>query len=222
MKRSSAIVGCLILSGCFAPRDRFDNFVEAKKNLDAGGVDDGGDGQGPINSEPVTAEQITGTYLYAISTPVDPKQPLVYLAEFDASPAMDGLIEVRLRQRPLAIKDRKTPVGEFSEWISAEVNPTGTYETPSMTTVVPPEANSFGLPLTADIRFKGTFANPATAEMPDAKIEFFCGTATGTVQGLNLPLDGTTFAALRLDHPEDTSSYPDVLINCSKDPAAPL
>jgi hypothetical protein len=213
---------CLMFSACFAPQERFDDFVAAKKNLAAEAGTDDGDGDGPGNDEPVTAEQITGTYLFAISTPVDPVHPLVYLAEFDAAAGMGDALDVRLRQRPLSIRDRKTPVGEFSEWISTSVEPTGVYESPPIDTVVPPAANSFGLALTTTIRFKGTFHNPATPAMPEAKIEFFCGTATGNVEGLNLSLDGTNFAASRLADPEDTSTYPDVVINCDKDPAAPL
>jgi hypothetical protein len=215
-------LSCLSLAACFSPEERFDDFVAAKKEIAPEAGVGGDDGGGIDNTEPLTAEQIGGSYLYAIATPIAPTQPVVYLAELEATPAMDGKLEVRLRQQPLAIADRKTPVGDFSEWIAMEVFPSGVYESPPITTVVPAAANSFGLALTTTITFRGTFVNPATAEMPDAKVEFFCGTATGIVEGLNLPLDGTTFAASRIPDPSDTSTYPDVVINCSKDPAAPL
>jgi hypothetical protein len=217
------LIGCaLIFSACFSPEDRFNDFLEAKKSqmADAGtGPEDGG---ALGNDEPLTAEQVTGTYLYSISTPVDPTHPIVYLAEFEASPKMGDALEVRLRQQPLSITDRQTPVGAFSDWVSAVVEPTGTYETPPITTVVPAAANSFGLPLTATVQFKGTFKNPATPEMPQAKVEFFCGTATGNVEGVDLSLDGSTFAASRIPDPEDPSTYPEVVLNCNQDPAAPL
>ncbi|HEX6239683.1 MAG TPA: hypothetical protein VFZ61_02270 [Polyangiales bacterium] len=212
----------VVLAGCFTPEERFDEFIDRKKALvsDAGSETDADAGQG--NEQPLTAEQVAGSYLYAVSTPVDPTKPVVYLAEVEASPAADDQLDVRIRQQPLAIVDRKTPVGDFSEWTSMVVSPTGTYETEPMTLVVPPAANSFGIQLTTIIAFQGTFLNPATPDDPDAKVDFFCGTATGMVAGLNLSLDGSTFSASRIPDPEDTSSYPDVVINCNRDPAAPL
>jgi len=212
----------LALTACFAPEQRFNDFVDDKKQLAADAGADAGDAGEPGNTEPLTAEQVTGTYSYAISTPVDPTKPTVYLTEVEASPARDDSLNVRIRQRPLSFADRTTPVGEFSEWTTTLVEPTGTYVSPPITTVVPAAANSFGLPLTTTIVFAGVFVNPGTPEMPDGNVEFFCGTATGVVEGLNLPLDGSTFAASRISDPTDTSTYPDVVINCSKDPAAPL
>lgn len=216
-------IGCaLFFSACFSPEDRFNDFIALKKSAasDAGGEPE--EGGAPGEGEPLTAEQVTGTYLYAISTPIDPTHPIVYLAEFEASPGMGDALAVRLRQRPLSITDRQTPVGEFSDWIDAAVEPTGTYQTPPITTEVPAAANTFGLPLTATVQFEGTFRNPATPEMPQAKVEFFCGTAMGKVEGVGLSLDGSTFAASRIPNPDDPSTYPEVLLNCSKQPAAPL
>lgn len=217
-----SLVCCLLLSACFTPEQRFDDFVERKKVLaaDAGMGDE--DADIPGNDQPLTAEQVAGTYLYAISTPLNPAQPVVYLAEVEATPAQDDFLDIRIRQRPLAIADRKTPVGDWSDWTAAQLEPVGTYETPPITTVVPAAANTFGLPLTTTISFKGRFQNPATPDMPDAKVEFFCGTASGLVEGLNVPLDGSTFASSRIADPADTSSYPPVYINCNKDLAAPL
>jgi hypothetical protein len=216
-------LGLLSLTACFEAEKRFDDFVDKKKEL-AGDAGPGGDDGGPIdNTEPLTAEQIAGSYLYAVSTPIAPTRPVVYVAELEAAPTSGIKLEVRIRQQPLSITDRKTPVGDFSAWTTMEVLPTGVYESPPITTVVPAGANSFGIPLTTTITFRGTFVNPATPEMPDAKVEFFCGTVPmGVVEGLNLPLDGSTFAATRIPDPSDTSTYPDTVINCSKDPAAPL
>ncbi len=222
MNPAKPILLGLTLTGCFAPEQRFDDFVEDKKQLAADAGTDASDAGEPGNTQPLTAEQVTGTYSYAISTPVDPTKPTVYLTEVEASPATGDFLNVRIRQRPLAFADRKTPVGAFSEWTTTRVEPTGTYQSPSITTVVPAAANSFGLPLTTTIVFTGLFVNPGTPEMSDAKVEFFCGTATGVVEGLNLPLDGSTFAASRIPDPADTSTYPEVVINCNKDPAAPL
>jgi hypothetical protein len=221
VNRVKPILLGLSLAACFTPEQRFNDFVDDKKALLADAGAGGGDAGGG-NDAPLTAEQVAGSYSYAISTPVDPSHPVVYLAEVEASPATGDTLEVRLRQRPLAITDRTTPVGDFSEWVTMLVEPTGTYVSPPITTVVPAAANSFGIPLTTTITFTGVFINPATPELPDAKVEFFCGTATGIVEGLNLPLDGSSFAATRIPDPEDTSTYPDVVINCNKDPAAPL
>ena len=216
---NNLILVLLTCSACFTPEDRFDDFIAAKQRLASDAGTDAG--EQPGNTQPLKADQVTGSYLYAVSTPVNPAQPTVYLAEVEASQQGDGL-EVRIRQRPLAVVDRTTPVGDFSEWTTSLVDPSGAYETPPLTTIVPAAANSFGLPLTTTVAFKGAFKNPATAELPDTKVDFFCGTATGMVQGLNLSLEGSTFAAARIPDVANTDTYPDVVINCNKDPAAPL
>ncbi len=212
---------CLLLAhpACFKPEDRFNDFVAAERKLASDAGSDAS--QVPGNAEPLQAEQVTGSYLYAISTPTNPAQPTVYLAEVEASQQGDQL-QMRIRQRPLAIADRKTPVGDFSDWSTMLVDANGTYQSPPITTVVPPAANPFGLALTTTVTFTGMIPNPATADMPNAPVAFFCGTATGSVEGLNLSLDGSTFAAVRIPDPTNTSTYPAVVINCNKDPAAPL
>lgn len=216
-----SLVAGVVLAACFTPEELFDDFLDAKRQL-AADAGTGGDDAGQANEQPLTAEQVTGSYSYAIATPVDPTQPVVYLAEVEATPAPDDSLEVRMRQRPLAIADRTTPVGEFSDWTTMLVDSTGAYESPPITTQVPAAANSFGLPLTTTIVFTGRFINPASAEQPDAEVEFFCGAATGMVEGIGLSLEGSTFAASRIPDPDDSSTYPDVVINCNQDPAAPL
>lgn len=217
--RFALICVLVTYSACFNPEARFNDFVSAERKLASDAGNDAG--QVPGNAEPLQAEQVIGSYLYAISTPTNPAQPTVYLAEVEATQQGDQL-QMRIRQRPLAISDRKTPVGDFGDWSTMLVDANGTYQSPPITTVVPPAANPFGLALTTTITFTGMIPNPATADMRNVPVPFFCGTATGSVEGLNLSLDGSTFAAARIPDPTNTSTYPNVVINCNKDPAAPL
>lgn len=213
---------CVVCASCFAPEDKFDDFVEAKREIapEAGSGGPGGDAGSGI---PLKADQISGTYYYAVSIPLSPSLPTVYLAQVEASDAGD-MLSVRIRQRPLSKTDRKTPVGEWSEWQTNLVSPVGSYMSPAISTTVPAAANAVtGTDSETEIAFEGTFINPATESMPDAKVEFFCGTGSGqATKPLFIPLNGATFAAQRLDTPDDPSTYPPVVINCNKDPARPL
>jgi hypothetical protein len=163
---------CILGAACFAPEDKFDDFVEQRRES----LGDAGSSQSDAgeNGEPLKAEQITGTYLYAVSVALEPSLPTVYLADISARQIGDQL-EVTIRQQPLS---------------------------------------------TTETTFTGTFVNPGTADDPDAKLQFFCGTMSGkAITPFTIPLDGSTFAASRIENPDDPSSYPRVLIDCNMTPA---
>jgi hypothetical protein len=210
---------CGMCTACFDPNEKFQDFVDAKKALatDAGTTTPGG------NTVPLLASQVDGVYLYAVSTPAAPLQPTVYLAEVEGTQTGTQL-SVRIRQQPLSKLDRATPVGDWSEWLTTDVDVAGKYETGPILTVVPAAANSV-LPLdtTTEISFSGLFVNPSTPDMMEAKVQLFCGTGAGrAISPIALDLTGTTFAATRITDPADPSSYPAVVINCNMDPAQPL
>lgn len=215
------LVGTALCTACISPQDPFDDFVAKKRALEDAGTGDGSSGPGG-NGEPLAPEQLTGSYLWVISTNLAAKNPVVYEVELTAA-AVPGSTDLKLslRQRALACSDRKTPVEDFGETQTAQVAATGSYSSPAVTTTVPAAANaplgcSSDAPST--VSFSGTIANPGTTADPLAPVEFWCGTLTGSALGGALPLSGT-FTATRITDPDN---FPPVVINCQKDPADPL
>jgi len=209
---------CILGAACFAPEDKFDDFVEQRRES----IGDAGSSQSDAgeNGAPLKAEQITGIYLYAVSVALAPSLPTVYLADISAKQVGDQL-EVTIKQQPLSKDDWRTPVGPYSEPRVDIVTPTGTYSTSLVISMVPALANAVtSQDSTTETVFTGTFVNPGTPDDPDAKLQFFCGTMTGqATTPFKIPLDGSTFAASRVDNPDDPSSYPRVLIDCNMTPA---
>jgi hypothetical protein len=205
----------LALSACVDPAGRYDEFVErqekARQKPDAGGFDlpDG-------SVELPDPEQLNGTYLYVVSfTGLSPEQPTVYELEVTAEREGDTYT-LNMRERPLAIADRKTPVGEWGPWQSHQVTPQGSYETPELTFVVPGAANVLGSETTALIVFRGNVGNARLEEGPEERVEFFCGDVSGRLtKPIMLPIEGT-FTATRITDPDN---YPKAVINCAGDPA---
>lgn len=210
---------CALLAACFAPEEKFDDFLRDRlaKLGDAGMSNPEGDGG---NSVPLRAEQLEGTYLYAVSVALAPSLPTVYLAEVKAEQVGEQLA-VTIRQRPLSKDDWRTPVGDYGEPRSDLVPATGSYTSELVVSVVPAAANAVtGADSRTETVFTGRFDNPATPDDPDAKLQFFCGTMTGEATSpLMIDLSGSTFAATRIPDVDDPDSYPRVVINCDMTPA---
>jgi len=216
------MLGAVSVTGCFSPEDRFDDFVKQRRALlDDAGL--GGETGGGGNGEPPRPEQLEGTYLYAVSVAIARTSPTVYLAEITARQVGDKL-EVTIRQQPLSKNDWKTPVGPSSQPRTDLVSRSGEYTTELVVSTVPKEANAVtGAESMTEVYFTGTFENPATPDDPDAKVQFFCGTMTGMATfPAVINLAGSTFAATRIDTPDDPGSYPPVVIDCAMNPARAL
>jgi hypothetical protein len=201
---------------CADPEARFDEFVAREESSKMSG------GQQEPGSDPgfvlPTPEQSAGNFLLAVSTGLGRTKPVVSLLEVEAADK-DGQLELRLRYRPLAAADRKTPVGEFNEWQTVLVNPDGTYAAPSIRVVTPGEANPIdGSTIQADLSLQG---RPVANVAPGKTVDFLCGDVTGTLFAYGLPigLAGSTFTATRITDPDN---YPPVTIDCAMTPAAPL
>jgi hypothetical protein len=224
-QRFRCVASCMSLAvwlataSCIDPAGRYDDFVrrkEASRRMGDAGTDDPG---GPVElPEP---EQVNGTYLYVVSLAPQEKDPTIYLLEVEAERDGDMFV-LRMRQRPLAFADRKTPVGEWSEWDAYEVTPMGTYETPELTVAIPAAANVLAVDTVANIVFKGNVAS-GRFDDDDGHLEFFCGDASGVLvqPPLGLNLVGH-FTATRIPDPNDPDTYPEAVINCEGDPARPL
>lgn len=204
------------LPACADPAARFEEFVAREEAADTKPGDEGPVLDGGFVLP--TPEQSAGTFLLAVSTALGRTKPVVSLLEAEAE-NKGGQLELRLRYRPLAAADRKTPVGEFNEWQSVLVNPDGTYSAPSIRVVTPGAANPIdGSQIEADLSLEG---RPVANVKPGETVDFLCGDVTGTLYALGfaLPLNNATFTATRITDP---NNYPAVTIDCNKTPAAPL
>jgi len=200
----TGILLCLGLGalGCVDSQGRFDEFSQkiAEKNASVG---DGGLGSGVCN--PANVEQFAGTYLFALAAKPSPDNPI--LALLTVRPEMkDGIIVGTVLFEPLAIKDGMSTVGVENE---------GTFEldgtnlmTPAFHVVLPGEADpvSPGLKAEADIIFEGRVC------VEDMSVKSFCGAASGNITiPLTLPLEGSTFGAVRV---EEGKPWPKSFAKC--------
>jgi hypothetical protein len=212
---AAVVVGCVMLAACADPAARFEEFVAREESTD---TSPGRDASAPEGFVLPTPEQSAGTFLLAVSTALGRTKPVVSLLEVEAEDKA-GQLELRLRYRPLAAADRKTPVGEFNEWQSVLVNPDGTYNAPSVHVVTPASANPIdGSMIESDLTLEG---RPVANVEPGKTVDFLCGDVSGTLfaYGLGIPLAGATFTATRITDPDH---YPAVTIDCAMTPAAPL
>jgi hypothetical protein len=218
---SSCLLAGLLFSACVSPEARFDDFADGKND------DGGGGSNGLQNSDgafDIAPEQISGTYLYVVSTIVAPRIPTIYLAEVEAE-KVGKAIKLRIRQRPVSKTDRVTPVAPWGDWHEDILDTTGEIDSDPIRTTVPAAANALtGFDTETEIAMHGRLFNLAADDDPDAPVAFFCGTITGRVIS-PFPIDdltGSTFTGSRITNVADPTSYPPVVINCDKDPARPL
>lgn len=217
---SCLLAGLLSIAGCTSPEARFDDFGDNN-----GPGDDSSSGlkhsDGVLSLAP---EQITGTYLYVVSTVIAPKIPTVYLAEVEAE-NVGKAIKLRIRQRPLSKTDRATPVGPWTDWHEDMLDTSGEINSDPITAIVPAAANALtGFDTETEIAMQGRLFDLAAENDPDAPVDFFCGNITGRVIS-PFPVDslsGSTFTGSRVTNVDDPKSYPPVVINCDRDPARPL
>lgn len=210
--RGGLLSASLLLS-CADPTARFDEFVDRYASANPEGPSDG---PTMFNGKLPTPEQAAGEFLLAISITLNRARPIMNLLEVKAEQKGDSL-ELQMRYRPLLASDRKTPAGEFGEWQTILIAPDGTYNGDTMEASIPGSANPInGLDSQAELGLGGTLAIDQSSE----KVNFLCGDVTGRIiTPFPLPLAGSTFTATRI---EDPNNYPDIVINCKKDPAEAL
>lgn len=187
---------CLTVLGCVDSRTRFDEFSERKADqLERDrvmGSTGGGGPSGPCVMP--TAEQFAGSYLFALAAKPAPDNPILALLTIE--PRMEGgQLVGTVFFEPLAIADGMSTVGVKNE---------GTFKlsgveltTPAFHVVLPGDADPVqpGLTAEADIIFSSKVC------LGDGDVvEVFCGDAAGNITvPLTLPLEGSTFAAVRID-----------------------
>jgi hypothetical protein len=208
------IVG-LLASGCEA-----ENPGTGEKRADAA-VSDAAD---PELVAGITAEQLTGDYLFVVSIKVLPKAPVVFLAQISAE-RVDDLLVLKLRHKALDKTDRVTPVSWWGPWQTGTIDAEGRFESETIAARIPAESNSIsGQDADAEIMLHGLLSDSVDVGTLDGAVEFVCGTVTGQILR-PIPIDsltGSTFTATRIPDVDDPSTYPEVVINCDRDPARPL
>lgn len=177
-----------------------------------------------IQDQGLQPEQLTGTYLFGVSTILARSAPIVLMVEL-AGEAQDDQISVRLRFRPISKQDRMTAVGEWSDWTAGEVDESGHWNSSTVHVDIPAEANPIIASETvADVVFEGELLDLRSEDDPAAELNFLCGSVTGKVID-PIPVDdlgGSTFAAARIGDLDDLAGYPEVTIDCDHGLPRPL
>lgn len=159
------------------------------------------------------APVLPGQFLLVVSTVVAPQLPLQFVATHDVT-SESGTTWLRTQLQPLAIEQGKvttprTPVGEL---LVPEPIPVwfGEFEMNLGTVMVSGAANPItGGDIVASLKLTGEFVSE----------DFYCGTVDGDVSSpLMTSLNGSTFAAVRIDDPSDLPG--DVPLDCAGNTAS--
>lgn len=193
---SLAAVVSLTLVGCVDARGAYDEFGNRLPDADEGGVD---------GEEVEELPAVTGTWLLAVRPNLPEDRIIQFTATLDLSvdSATPNIGVIDIEAQPLTVADR-TPVGDLFAAFDQPVASDATFTAPFVG-VLPGEANPVS----------GSNANvdaELAAHLVDAN--FVCGTLSGNAGAL--PLDGTTWAAIRI--PEG-GALPDPIFRCADQPA---
>jgi hypothetical protein len=154
---------------------------------------------------------ISGTSLLAISTIVSEDLPLQFLSTVVQKDDGAGNVTIDITLQPLSLEQGKVtvprePVGPPLEFKDIPVVD-GKYTVDAGETMVVGAANPItGSDITATLTLSATIVDA----------DFVCGTVAGMVTApLMTPIDGSTFASVRLEDPNVLPT--DVTINCARD-----
>jgi hypothetical protein len=219
---AARLLVCVLYTGCADPGAEFDAFTKRREDMQGMAQPDSGMPMGgggcDTPAELPSPEQLSGTYLFVVSTPLDPSKPFVNLLEVRATREGESY-RISMREQPLSAMDRKTPVGMFSTDRTFEVSPSGCFSSMPISFDIPAAANPIiALPATTELSFTGSIAT-AQRDATGA-VTFWCGDVDGrTLTPLPMSVAGSTFTATRIS---DASNLPPVVINCAMTPASPL
>jgi hypothetical protein len=213
---ASAVALVSALVGCIDPNGTYDDFVARREAAQDHSDGDVGDGDPDVGKVP-GPDQITGQYLYVVT--LDTFEPTFYLLDLEAQ--QEGAqLSVSMRSRPLAYADRMTPIGEFNEWETYQVDEAGWYETSEMMFDVPGRANSLDVDATVShLTVRGNVASgELESDEPDSRVAYFCGEIGAEVEvfalGVTQKPGGGHFAASRI---ADDGTFPPAISNCEGD-----
>ncbi|MBL9101675.1 MAG: hypothetical protein JNL82_12000 [Myxococcales bacterium] len=161
----------------------------------------------PDTTDTGTPADLSGLFLFSISTVIQPDLPFQFLATVDAS----GVPTLAIEFQPLTLDIGKvsTPRQPFGDTLNHETFVEGdfTFQIDFGSVMLPGQTNPItGSDITADLFMSGTIISQ----------DFVCGTISGDVTApLMASVDGSTFAAVRVDGPGDLPA--EVPINCTPD-----
>ncbi|MFY0534913.1 hypothetical protein [Nannocystis pusilla] len=151
---------------------------------------------------------LVGEYLFAVSTVLAPAQPFQFIATNELVGA-PGQQTMRTALQPLRLDQGKvttprTPIGEPLVFAGIPVVD-GIFKVDLGVVMISGAANPItGSEITAQLALVGEFVGP----------DFYCGTVAGELMSpVMANLDGSTFAAVRIDDPSDLPL--DVTLDCS-------
>ena len=204
----SLALALAVLSGCPSPdvEGKLDRFLEETE-------DEREEAQNVKMDMGGTVADVTGTFLFALDTVVQPGTPLQFIATTTFTPdGAGGMIGFDLQPLSLEQNSLTTPrefVGDVITVPPVPVDEGGRFEIGSLgTLMVTGEANPItGGDIVAEVSLIGSILSE----------DIYCGTADGMVmQPLPLMLGGSTFAALRVEA-TDPASLPgeaEILLGC--------
>jgi hypothetical protein len=214
MSRSCATAAlAALLFACVDPAGQLDDF--SNRVIDAGEV---------IDIDAAEVDEVpnaTGTFLLGLSAYLDPDSPFVFLTEVEVEAGDEG-VTLNLSAQPLRA-DNLEPIGDplvitnvpvsttaefdgiFSQHTEGSCNPPA----PDDAVEIPGAANPIsGSALTLAATLHGELVSENA----------ICGEVTGCEYQLEIPLDGSTFALIRIDPESDPADYPDPVGSCANLP----
>jgi hypothetical protein len=210
MLAAAALASSPLLISCADVEGRYDDFEarDTKIRESQGGSGGNGGEDGCTRPEPGAAD---GDFLLSLSARIRRKSPILFLAGLTTE-ATDSGLSFSLEVQTLVAADRKTPTGTPIPVGPFEIDADGSFVAELPPVAVPSDGNPISTrDIEAEITLIGSLCAPA---------DFVCGDVNGALtEPLELGLDGSTFTLQRITDPD---SYPEPVINCNKDPAAPL
>ena len=187
----------IFLSGCPDPQGVADDFVQNRAELDlrdmSGGEDPPTDGGMEESDAEVMAcrapADVTGTYMMAVLTALDPGKPLLLKVDVVSDVESDPPT-VKMTLQPLGVED-KTPLGEIIEPDPVEVDGDGRFSIPFGNVVVTGGANPIsGSEIEADLTLLGEIRGE----------QDLCGTIEGDlIRPTAFSLNGSTVGMLLVE-----------------------
>lgn len=187
-----ALFSASLLIGCVDARSEFDDY--SSRLVDANDT--------MIDGEVVSVlPDIDGEWLLAVRPNLPDDKIIQFRTTFALTPVTENTAKVDLSAQPLDF-EVQTPVGDPIATVNQDVGSDARFVAP-LVGQLPGRANPVTM---GDVPINATMYG----ELRSA--DFLCGTMTGTAS--SLPLEGTTWAAVRITGDE----LPEYVVNCDAQP----
>ncbi len=184
----------VLATGCIEPKDDLDDFL--KRGEETGlfkDIEDLNEFEclAPPTGECVRTEGTMRQFLFTFAASIDPTKPILLIGTV-AVTGGGATMDVTFQQLSATTR---TPVGAPLAYNGIAVQPNGCFDSGLQSTPIDGAANPIiaDTPLDVEVRLVG---GPVCDD-----VEFACGVLSGTVLGLGISLDGSTFTAQRINDP---------------------